>query len=89
MTYIYFLLQGHKYYSEEKWVFEFINILSTLYPLPSYICLLLLNFDQSLFVCLTGRPRGTRLDPGGPDLSKAWARLKSLYKHAGYEIKIK
>ncbi len=40
-----------------------------------------------LFVCLTGRPCGTCLGPGGPDLSKSSSQAKKpILKHAGYEI---
>ncbi len=50
-----------------------------------------LNFGTKyfvcLFVCLTGLPCGTRLGPGGPDSSKSSSQAKSLYKHAGYEIR--
>ncbi len=43
--------------------------------------------NQFLFVCLTGRPCGTRLSPGGPDSSKSSSQAKSLYQHAGYKIR--
>ena len=40
-----------------------------------------------LFVCVTGRPCGTRLGPGGPDSSKSSSQAKKPIKHGGYEIR--
>ena len=47
-----------------------------------------LLFNLCLFVCLNGRPYGTRLGPGGPDSSKNLSQAKKpkTKKHAGYEI---
>ncbi len=36
----------------------------------------LLTVKNSLFVCLTGRPCGTRLGPGGPGSSKSSSQAK-------------
>ncbi len=63
---------GHEYSYEVMWMFK------------SCECS---NEVMWMFVCLTGRPCGTRLGPGGPDSSKNSSQAKkSLYKHAGYEI---